>query len=128
MSPSPLPLPDGPQTAATTAPWLLAIAVASLLCGILSLLLFGAYLAIVFYLYRWIFLLGWFFALGIACGAMGVMLGHLARARRAALGTRGAVLATASLVLSYGGMLLPLALMAFIALLFNVAGPFPLAP
>ncbi len=128
MLPSPLPLPDGPQAAATTAPWLLATAVASLLCGILSLLLFGAYTAVIFSLHGWFFLLGWFFALSVACGVMGVVLGHLARAGRAMLGSSGAVLATAGLVLGYGGTLLPLAFIAVIVVLFQLAGPFPLAP
>jgi hypothetical protein len=127
VPPSPLPLPDGPQSAAT-ALWLLATAVASLLCGILSLLLFGAFLADIFYLQGWFFLLWWFFALGVACGLTGVVLGRVARTRRAALGRCGAMLAEVGLVLSYGGMLLPLAFMGLFVLLFNFAGPFPLAP
>jgi hypothetical protein len=68
---------------------------------------------------------GWSFYLSVACGVIGVVLGHLARARRAAPGNRSTVLATAGLVLSYGGTLLSLALIALIFLALDVSGPFP---
>jgi hypothetical protein len=110
------------------APWRLASAVTSLILGILSLLLFGAYITVIFFSQGWLFLLGWFLAIGVACGVMGVVLGHSARARRAALGSRGAMLATAGLVLSYGGTLLPLAFLALTVLFFQLAGPFPIGP
>jgi hypothetical protein len=129
VSPSSPPLPDGSQAAATSARWWLATAVASLICGILSLLLFGAYFAGIFTLPEgWLFLLGWFLALSLACGVLGVVLGHLACAGRAALRRGGAVLATAGLVLSYGGTLLPLVSIALIYLFFLLAGPFPIGP
>ncbi len=129
MSQFPTPSPDSPPPTATAAPWLLASAVASLICGMLSLLLFGALCAGIFYPS------GVFFApnaedgvvaCGVTCGVIGAVLGHLAR--RAALGSRGAVLARAGLVLSYGGTLLPLAFLALIVLFFQLAGPFPIGP
>jgi hypothetical protein len=127
----PPPAPNGPPATATTAPWLLASAIASLICGMLSLLLFGALCAGIFYPSGVFFAPNsenGVFAFGLTCGVIGVVLGHLARTRRAALGSRGAMLARAGLVLSYGGTLLPLALLALIVLLFQLAGPFPIGP
>ncbi|HEX8033730.1 MAG TPA: hypothetical protein VF510_07780 [Ktedonobacterales bacterium] len=117
MSQSPPPSPDGPRAAATAVPWLLASAVASVIFGIVSLLLFGASFAGI--------LRGVSFAPSFACGVIGVVLGHLARARRAAPGNSDTVLATAGLVLSYGGTILSLALFALIGLALGLAGPFP---
>ena len=127
MSPPPLPPPGHPRAAATAAPWLLAAAVASLSGGILSLVLFGAYVAGVFGV--WSYAANpfgvWSYFASVTCGVIGVVFGHLARARRAAPGSRHTTLAMAGLVLSYGGTLLPLALFAFFTLVFGLAGPFP---
>lgn len=123
MSPSAPPSSGGSQAVVTTSPWLLASAVASLICGLLSLLFDGAFGAG--------FLPGVLLAPSavdsviagaVTCGAIGVVLGHLARARRAALGSRGAALATAGLVLSYIGALLPLAFFGLIYVLFTFGG------
>jgi hypothetical protein len=118
VSPSPPPSPDGPQAAARAQRWLLASAVASVFFGIVSLLLLGASSA-------GILPPGVSYAPSVACGVVGVVLGHLARARRAAPDRSDAVLATAGLVLSYGGTFLSLALFALIVLFLALAGPFP---
>jgi hypothetical protein len=107
--------PNDPLATGATTPWVLAAA--SILSGILSLLLLGVSFT---HLLR-----GWSFAPSIACGVLGVVLGYLARSRSAVLGNRGTVLATDGLVLSYAGTLLPLALFAFIVLSLAAAGPFP---
>jgi hypothetical protein len=83
----------------------------------ISLLLLGATLAGLLH--------GVSFAPSIACGVLGVVLGHLARARRAAPGSSGVGLATAALMLNYGGIFLPLALFVLIVLALAAAGPFP---
>jgi hypothetical protein len=116
MPPLHSPSPGGRHLAAAAAPWWLAASVASVLCGILSLLLIGASTA-------GLLPSGWSFAPSFACGVVGVALGHLAR--RAAPGSSETALATAGLVLSYGGVLLSVALFAVIALLLDLAGPFP---
>jgi hypothetical protein len=107
-SASPPPSSGGSRAAATTSPWLLASAVASLICGVLSLLCLGA--AAAGLLGVWYDFTGhvgvWLFIAGIASGVIGVVLGHLARARRAAPHSGHAALATAGLLLSYAGMLL----------------------
>jgi hypothetical protein len=107
-SASPPPSSGGSRAAGTTSPWLLASAVASLICGVLSLLCLGA--AAAGLLGVWYDFTGhvgvWLFIAGIASGVIGVVLGHLARARRAAPHSGHAALATAGLLLSYAGMLL----------------------
>jgi hypothetical protein len=127
VSPLPRPSPDGPQAAAPTAPWLLAVAVASLSGGLLSLVLFGAYVAGVFGV--WSYAANpfgvWSYFASVACGGSGVVLGHLARARRALPGSRHAALARTGLVLSYGGTLLALSFEALVYLLVGLAGPSP---
>lgn len=121
MSPSASPPPSsgGSRAAATTSPWLLASAVASLICGALSLLCLGA--AAAGLLGVWYDFTGhvgvWLFIAGIASGVIGVVLGHLARARRAAPHSGHAALATAGLVLSYAGMLLILVFYVVLVLL-----------
>jgi hypothetical protein len=131
VSPSPPPSPSSPQAAATAAPWLLAAAVASLICGILSLLFLGA-CSISFLPSGWSFAPSAAFRLfpfsgitSVACGVIGIVLGHVARTRRAAPGSNDAALATAGLVLSYGGTLLCLALYALLVISLTRAGPFP---
>ncbi len=115
MSQSPLPQPGGPQVVATATPWVLASAVASLIFGILSLLLIGPYFAGI--------VRGLPFAASFVCGAIGVVLGHLARARRAAPGSSDAALATAGLVLSYVGALLSLALFLLLTPVTRIVTP-----
>lgn len=128
MSPSSPPPSSHPQAADIAARWLLAVAVASLSSGLLSLFLFVAYIAGVFGV--WSYAANpfgvWSYFASVTSGVIGVMLGHLARARRAAPGSRHAALATTGLALSYGGALLALAFEAVVALVFQLAGPFPL--
>lgn len=108
MSPPDPPSSGGSQVTVTTSLWLLVSAVASLICGVLSLLCLGAFAA---------GLLGvWLYVASIACGVIGVVLGHRARARRAATHSGNAALATAGLVLSYGGVLLSLAFYVLVLL------------
>jgi hypothetical protein len=90
------------------------VAVASLIFGILSLLLLGALVSPFLGVYAADVLGIWPYPTGFACGVIGVVLGHLGR--RIAPGSRGAALATAGLVLSYGGTLLFLALNVLIYL------------
>lgn len=121
MPPTPPPTPSIPQTAAKAqlgAQVAQVAAVASLLCGILSLLLIGLILA-------GLFPSTWSFVPSFACGAIGVMFGHLAR--RVTRRSSAAGPATAGLVLSYGGALLSIALVVAIAWALDSAGPFPLA-
>ena len=124
MSPSPAPPPGAPQVAATAVPWLLAAAVASLSGGLLSLFLFGAYVAGVFGV--WSYAANpfgvWSYFASVACGGSGVVLGHLARAPRAAPGSRHVALARTGLVLSYGGTLLALSFEALVYVLVGLAG------
>ena len=118
MSESPPPALSGPR-AVTTLPWLLVSPVASLVCGVLSLLLFCVYAAGIFP--------GASLAASVASGVTGVVLGHHARAaaRHAAPGSASAVLTTTGLILSYVGTLLPLVLFALVTLSLGLAGPFP---
>jgi hypothetical protein len=121
LSAPPPPSSGGSRAAATTSPWRLASAVASLICGALSLLCLGAAVAgLLGVWYDYTGHLGvWLFVAGIASGVIGVVLGHLVRARRAAPHSGHAALATAGLVLSYAGMLLILAfyvVLVFVAL------------
>jgi len=105
-----------PQAAAKAQPWVQVPAVASFLCSFLSLLLSGLILV-------GPFPSEWSFGPGLACSAMGAVLGHLAR--RAMCRSSDTVLATAGLLLSYGTALLSIAL--FVALFWALAagGPFP---
>lgn len=106
------------RTAVTTSPWLLASAVASFICGVLSLLCLGAFAAGLHDIwFEPAGLLGvWLYVASIACGVIGVVLGHLARARLVAPHSGNARLATAGLVLSYGGILLSLAFYVLVLL------------
>ena len=121
MSSSDLPSSGGFQTAVTTPPWLLASAVASLICGGLSLLFFGVFAAALLgvSVYLAALLAAWLPIASVACGVIGAVLGRVARARRAALGRSGTALATAGLVLSCGGFLLSLALYALLLWSFS---------
>ena len=129
MSSSDLPSSGGFQAAVTTPPWLLASAVASLICGGLSLLFFGVfaaallgvsvYLAALLAVWLPDAIIGWLPIASFALGVIGAVLGRVARARRAALGRRGTVLATAGLVLSCGGFLLSLAFYALLLWSFS---------
>jgi hypothetical protein len=125
VSPSPLPVPDSPSAASTRASWRLAAAVASLVCGILSLLLLGAFVSPFIGVYSAGLLGIWPYPASLACGLIGALLGHLARARQTAPGRRQAAFATAGLVLSYGGILLcvaPYALI-YVAQFLGVSSP-----
>jgi len=134
VSPSAPPSSGGPQAVATAAPWLLASAVASLIFGILSLLLISLVFFGVFAAGRlpvWVIespLPVWVYAASVACGVIGAVSGHLAGARPIAPGSRHAALAVAGLVLSYGGILLSVGFFALVHLAFALAGPFPIGP
>jgi hypothetical protein len=128
VSPSAPPSSGGPQAAATAGPWLLASAVASLIFGILSLLLIGLFFFWVFVAGRlpvWVYegpLLVWVYAASVACGVIGAVLGHLARAHPPAPRSRHAALTVAGLVLSYGGTLLSVGFYVLVYLAFQVFG------
>ena len=118
----PLPRLASPQAAATTSPWLLASAVASLICGVPQPALprgrcRGSPWTSGFYPTRVTLAYG-SSSQALPSGVIGVVLGHLARARRAAPHSGHAALATAGLVLSYAGMLL---ILAFYVVLVLVA-------
>jgi hypothetical protein len=108
--------PSNPQTAARARPGVRVMAVVSLLCGILSLLLIGLILA-------GLFPSAWSLAPSLVCGAIGAAFGHLVR--RVARRSSDVRLATAGLVLSYGGALLSIALVVALAWALDSAGPFP---
>ena len=108
MSQPPPTVPRGPQAAAADAQWALAAGVASVMLGILSLLLIGAYsVGIVRRLP---------YAASFACGIVGAVLGHVARAqaRHAAADSSTAPLALVGLVLSYVGVFLSVAIFALV--------------
>jgi hypothetical protein len=105
-----------PLTVAKTQPLARVAAIASLLCGVLGLLLIGLILV-------GFFASEWSFVPGFGCGALGAALGHLAR--RATRRSSDDVLVTAGLVLSYGGAILAIALIVAIAWILASAGPFP---
>jgi hypothetical protein len=65
----------------------------------------------------------WSFIPSLACGAIGAAFGHLAR--RVTRRSSDAGLATAGLVLSYGGALLSIDLVVALAWALDSAGPFP---
>jgi hypothetical protein len=121
VSSSDLPSSGGFQATVTTSPWLLASAVASLICGGLSLLCLGVFAAALLgvSVYLAALLAAWLPIASIAFGVIGAVLGRVARARRAALGRSGTALATAGLVLSCGGFLLSLALYALLLWSFS---------
>jgi hypothetical protein len=121
MSSSDLPSSGGFQAAVTTSPWLLASAVASLICGGLSLLCLGVFAAALLgvSVYLAALLAAWLPIASITFGVIGAVLGRVARARRAALGRSGTALATAGLVLSCGGFVLSLAFYALLLWSFS---------
>jgi hypothetical protein len=96
----------GGSVATATAAWALAVAVVSLVLGILSLVAFG--------LYALGILPGLPFAGSVVCGVMAAVAGHLAHAEmRRARDTR-MPLASAGLALGYAGAVLSLAILVLI--------------
>jgi hypothetical protein len=132
VSPSAPPSSRSPQAASAAsaaAPWLLASAVASLIFGVLSLLLIGVFLGITFSGLSSAGLpLVQCYVASVVCGIMGAVLGHLARTHRDAPRHSNSALAIAGLVLSYGGILVALAFEALVYVAFALAGPFPIGP